>query len=113
MDQVSDDCLVVVESPLETLQRHIHLGLSESGHDTGLAGRGLVDCIVGDPVQVGVYRPLVHPVHLIAQELLPLPDDSLGIPLTGLVDLSVSSVILGCLDQLRDFGLLLAPEEFL
>lgn len=107
LHQIPNNRLIIIKPPLESLQWHIHLSLPQSRHDTRLPRRGLINCIVDYPVEVGVHCALVHPSDLVVEVLLALTDYTLGVALTGLVDLAVATVVLGGLDQLGDLVLLL------
>lgn len=113
MDKILDQRLIVVVPSLETLEMLVHFLLSQVGHDAGLPVRSPLDCVVDDPVQIGIDCSLVHLHDLFIEALLAGPNNILSISPTSLLDLPVSSLVLRALDLFLDLFLLCHSHQFL
>jgi len=112
LHKILDQGFVVVVPSLETLEMLVHFLLSQIGHDAGLTVRSPLDCVVDDPVQIGIDCSLVHLHDLFIETLLTGPNDILSISSTSFLDLPVSSLVLSALDLLLDLFLLGHSHQF-
>ncbi len=78
-----------------------------------LAGRGVVDGLGDDALEVRVDTALVHPHKLAVEHVFSLSEDLLGLTTARLLSFALSPVILSQPDHRCDVAFLLEPHELL
>lgn len=113
LHQIPNQSLVIIKPPLITFKRLIHLLLPQIRHNTRLSIRRPLDGIIDNPVEVAVDSALIHLNDFLIETLLACPDDLLGVPATGLFNLTLPTFSL-CLFNLLPYALLLSkPQQLL
>lgn len=113
LNQISDECFIIVKSSFITFQRLIHFLFSQVSHDACLSVRCSLYSIIYDPVQVTVDSSLIHFYDFFIKTLLTSSDNFFSISAAGLFNLALSSFFFRLFNFLTNTLLFSVSDKFL